>query len=58
MVPLPMVKIAEPMIMKGLYQPMAVIPAPTMMELRIMDARYGIVLMPDPSAVVPLTAWK
>jgi len=44
--------------MKGLYTPMAVIPAPTTMELRIIDARYGIVLMPDPSAVVPLTAWK
>jgi hypothetical protein len=37
---------------------MTVMPAPTIIDEAIMLARYGMVLMPDPSAVVPLTAWK
>jgi hypothetical protein len=35
-----------------------VIAEPTMMEERMMLARYGMVRIPDSSAVVPLTAWK
>ena len=56
--PQPTAKIAEPIHVKGVYQPRRVMLPPVRIDDKVTLTRYGIVRMPEPSAEVPLTAWK
>jgi len=44
--------------MKGAYTPMTVMVPPTMIEAIVLEQRYAIHLIPEPSAEVSFTAWK
>ena len=54
--PAPTVKIAAPSHMNGVYHPSVVMLPPITIEAIVMLTRYGIVRIPEPSAVVPFTA--
>ena len=53
-----MINIIAPNDMNGVYHPNLVMVPPITMDAIVMLTRYGMVRIPDPSAVVPLTAWK